>query len=246
MTEAKEIKTYPTTEATVEALASDLLQIISNSGRQKFNLALSGGNSPKILFDIMAGDYFAPKIPWECIHFWWGDERCVPPNNDDSNFKMAKEHLFDKIKTDLSHIHRIKGELVPEEACREYSREISMDLHHKNGLPVFDLILLGMGTDGHTASIFPDQMGLLDSENICEVATFPATGQKRVTLTGKVINNAERILFLVTGEQKKERVSEIIGKKDSAFSLPSYHICPEHGQLTYYFDKDAASEIRKG
>ncbi len=237
-----EIKIYPTPAATSEAIAAELIQLVGNYSGDEFNVALSGGSSPQVLFDVLSNQ-FASKIPWGKIHFWWGDERCVPPEDNDSNFKMAKEHLLNKIGTQESLIHRIKGELTPEDACLQYINEIESSLPSKDGFPVFDLILLGMGTDGHTASIFPNQMELLDSEKICEVATFPTTGQKRVTLSGKVINNANAVFFLVTGSSKKDRVYEIIKKKDSALALPSYYIHPSKGKLVFYFDQEAAERI---
>ena len=237
-----EIKIYTNPVATAEAIATELMQLLSNYAGDEFNIALSGGSSPQILFDVLSKQ-FASKIPWEKLRFWWGDERCVPPEDNDSNFKMAKEHLLDEIGIKESSIHRIKGELTPGEACLQYIKEIEQSLPLRDRLPAFDLILLGMGTDGHTASIFPDQIHLLNSEKICEVSTFPGTGQKRVTLTGKIINNADRVFFLVTGDQKKDRVYEIIKKKDSAHALPSFYIHPAKGKLVFYFDREAAKKI---
>lgn len=241
MTKSKEVKIFENAESVAEAFATEFYHMVTSS-RQRFDIALSGGKTPKILFDIFARDY-NKKIPWERIHFWWGDERCVPPTNDESNYKMTNERLFSKIDIDESQIHRIKGELAPEEAAENYTTQIKSHLNERSDCPIFDLIILGMGSDGHTASIFPHEKKLLKSDKICAVATHPESGQNRVTLTGKVLNNANRIFFLITGKSKAKRVSEIMNNLKKAKKLPAFHIEPEVGEITFFLDKKAASKI---
>lgn len=236
-----EIKVFDDSEAVANAFADELYQLVSSS-EKPFHLALSGGSTPALLFDILARQY-ATIMPWDRIHFWWGDERCVPPTDGESNYRMTRDHLFSKIKVDETNIHRVKGEWRPEEAAAAYQQEIVNFLPRTDGWPVFDLIILGMGNDGHTASIFPHQMDLLESDQVCAVATHPESGQKRVTLTGRVLNNAKRVFFLVTGKSKAERVKEIINQLGKAKKLPASHIRPMHGKLAFYFDQGAATEI---
>lgn len=237
-----EVKIYPELKKLSRAVAGEIDKIVQSSLQQQFHLALSGGNTPKKLFKILAEDY-KDKIPWERIHFWWGDERCVSPISDESNFKMANDLLFTQIPVPSKNIHRIKGENFPQEEAERYAGEISKNLLSRNGFPVFDLILLGLGDDGHTASIFPDRMNLLDDSHITAVAEHPQTGQKRITLTGKVLNNANRVFFLITGENKALRISEIMNNEEAAKKLPANYIDPTHGELIWFLDEAAASKI---
>jgi 6-phosphogluconolactonase len=203
-----------------------------------FHLAISGGKTPDLLFDILAEKY-ADSVLWQKVHFWWVDERMVPPTHPESNFGVVQNLLFSKIAIPERNIHRIKGENTPEVEAFSYSVQIQEKLKQQNGWPVFDLIILGMGDDGHTASIFPVQMELLVSEKICEVATHPVSGQKRVTLTGKVINNAVKVCFLVTGSNKAKRLSEIFDIQPEAVYLPASHIKSEEGIPEWYVDEAA-------
>ena len=194
------------------------------------------------MFSALA-EKFAESPLWQKVHFWWVDERMVPPDHPESNFGVANKLLFSQISIPEGNIHRMKGENDPETEARSYSIQIQERLEPKNGWPVFDLILLGMGDDGHTASIFPDQMELLQSEAICAVAVHPESGQKRVTLTGKVLNNASRICFLVTGKTKAGRLAEITGKTKDGRKLPAFHVSNANENTQWFLDHDAASKI---
>ena len=141
-------------------------------------------------------------------------------------------------------IHRIIGENEPAEEAERYSEEIKSNLVINNGLPQFNLIILGMGDDGHTASIFPDQMALINSSKICEVAKHPISGQKRITLTGPVINNAIQVVFLVTGESKANRIREIHYKEQNSNQYPAAHINAGDGQLIWFLDEAAAKYLK--
>jgi 6-phosphogluconolactonase len=165
----------------------------------------------------------------------------VPPSDPESNFGIAWKLLFSQISIPEGNIHRIKGENNPESEALSYSKQIQASLIFHNGWPVFDLILLGMGDDGHTASIFPNQMELLASDQICAIAIHPESGQKRVTLTGKTINNALKVCFLVTGVSKATRISEVFSNPGKAFFLPANHIQPGSGDLAWYADESAAN-----
>ncbi len=203
-------------------------------------LALSGGSTPKIIFQTLA-EMYKEKINWSKIHLFWGDERCVPPESDESNYGMTKKYLLDYIDIPKKNVHPVDGNNIPEEETVRYSDEIKNIVRVKNGFPKFDLVILGIGEDGHTASIFPDQMSLLNSEKICEVAVHPGSGQKRITLTGKVINNAEEIIFLITGESKANIVKELFSKDEiKVKKYPAANISPGNGTLEFFMDENAA------
>lgn len=224
-------------------LAKFFSEEIVNKSKKKLNIALSGGSTPKILFETLSV-FYKNKINWDNINFFWGDERCVPPDNSESNYGMTKEYLFNNIIIDNKNIHRIKGEIEPITAAEEYEKIILNNIKkNENGIPVFDWIILGIGTDGHTASIFPNSELVYAENNICAVATHPVTNQKRITFSLKVINNSKRISFLVTGMSKAKTVYEIISKKNSAEKFPASHVNNEKGLLEWWLDDEAASLI---
>ena len=235
------IRIFQSPAELAEEFASDIVSGIMaafHKGKH-FNLALSGGTTPILLFSVLAGD-FNGSIPWKNVHFFWGDERCVAPEDQQSNYKLAKQYLLDKIDIPGTNIHRIIGEDDPVAESGRYANEIKEFVKSKNGIPSFDLIILGMGLDGHIASIFPDQQALLNSEKICEVSVHPVTSQKRITLTGKVLNNADLLAFLVTGKSKAWLVSEILNKAKEADHYPAAHITPENGKLEWLLDEEAS------
>lgn len=242
MTGSTEVKIFAKPKKVAKRVAKQVFKMTQGSPRPRFDIALSGGSTPKKLFKWLAEKH-KDTIPWKRINFWWVDERCVSPDDEDSNFKTANDILFSQIDIPPENIHRIKGENSPNEEAKRYSEEIVKNLNLRDGIPVFDLIILGMGDDGHTASIFPGQLELLDNEQICAVSKHPLTGQQRITLTGKVINNASRIFFMVTGENKALRLSEIMNDDEAAKLSPAYYITPENGKLIWYIDEAASSKI---
>jgi len=203
-------------------LAADFGNILYNISQQKEEvyIALSGGSTPKLIFNFLASEY-KEKIAWHKFRFFWGDERCVIPEDDESNYKMTRKHLFDKLTLQQNQIFRIKGEKAPDIAAIEYEKIIDENLPQKNNLPAFDLMILGMGDDGHTASVFPHEINLWTSPLLCEVATHPVSKQKRVTLTGKVINNSEKIIFIISGKSKAEKVNEIVNQTGNYKNYPA-------------------------
>ncbi|MCB0634434.1 MAG: 6-phosphogluconolactonase [Saprospiraceae bacterium] len=211
-------------------------------GKGKVTVALSGGSTPKALFRILAEQY-EDKIDWKKIRFFWGDERCVLPNDQESNYGMTQDLLLRHIDIPLANIHRIKGEDNPKQEAERYGELIREHVKMEDGYPVFDLIILGMGSDGHTASIFPHEKELLMAESICAVATHPETGQKRITLTGPVINRAQQVVFLVTGASKTDKLRQIIREEGDWLSYPAAHIRPLSGKLDWFLDEAAAAEL---
>ncbi|ASV32755.1 6-phosphogluconolactonase [Maribacter cobaltidurans] len=210
--------------------------------REEVHIALSGGSTPKIVFDELADDY-AEDIDWKKVHLYWGDERCVPPEDDESNYKMTVEHLLSKINIPEGNVHRVRGEDEPSKEAARYAEVLEKRLPQANDIPQFDLVLLGMGDDGHTASIFPHEIHLWDSDKLCEVAIHPESGQHRVTITGEVINNAQEVAFLVTGASKSEKVRIITQNEKDSEVYPASLVHPESGKLVWFLDQEAASEI---
>ncbi|WP_421976290.1 6-phosphogluconolactonase [Roseivirga seohaensis] len=234
-----EIKTFKNPEVTAKAFADYLCEIQQEVNR--LNIALSGGSTPKLLFEILVNKY-SDKIEWPKFHFYWGDERCVPPTSGESNYGMTHEYLFQHLDIPEENIHRVFGECDPNEEAVRYGKLISENLPPINGLPQFDLIILGLGEDGHTASIFPHQMELITSRKVCEVAKHPTSGQKRITLTGSVINNAKEVCFLVIGNAKAEKVNEILNITGDYQLYPASYIKPTHGELVWFLDKAASGK----
>lgn len=208
---------------------------------EHINVALSGGTTPNALFSYWV-ENCREAIDWKCISFYWGDERCVAPDDVMSNYGTANKYLFSKVpEIQKENIHRIFGENNPEDEAVRYGKEMAENLPLKNGIPEFDLIMLGMGDDGHTASIFPYCIDLWNAPENCVVAAHPETGMKRVSFTGRVINNAKNVAFLVTGEKKTDKVKAIIGDRKNGRSLyPAALVNPEDGDLLWYLDRKAA------
>lgn len=234
------LKIYKTKKEVADNFSKYLADFIGD--RNEVHIALSGGSTPKIVFDELAARY-ADIIDWKKVHFYWGDERCVPPTDEDSNYKMTVQHLLSKIKIPAGNIHRIKGENEPEYEAERYTKLLEEQIPGHDRTPQFDLIILGMGDDGHTASIFPHELQLWNSKKLCEVAVHPGTGQQRITITGKVINNAHEVAFLVTGKSKAERVKEIVNKKGDFEKYPAHLVAPKSGNLAWFLDVAAASQI---
>ncbi|MEM7456459.1 MAG: 6-phosphogluconolactonase [Planctomycetota bacterium] len=210
------------------------------AGKQ-FSVALSGGSTPKLLFQLWAEEY-AGKVDWSRIHFFWGDERCVSPEDEQSNFGVAKRLFLDPCGIPETNVHRVIGESNPLVEAVRYGVEIRETLLPDTGFPRFDLIILGMGTDGHTASIFPHEMQLMTTDSICAVATHPESGQKRITLTGRMLDAGQCVVALVTGESKADILGSVIRKDERSKSFPIAGLNPESGMI-YFIDQSAAERL---
>ena len=213
---------------------------------QKVNIAISGGSTPLFFYRRLASfnSISLKKIDWNKIHIFCVDERCVPPNHQDSNFGTADKLFLRTIDIPQENIHRIQGEKEPAEETLRYSDELKSNIPLKNSYPSFDWIFLGLGEDGHTASIFPDQLNLLFSNDFCESVEHPQTKQRRITLTGKVLINSRRITFLIIGETKQKAVKEIINNEPAARLYPASYIKSLGGKLEWYLDNQAAQYIK--
>lgn len=206
------------------------------ANRETVHVALSGGSTPKIVFDELATN-FQEDIDWTNVHLYWGDERCVEPTDDESNYKMTVSHLVSKINIPKENIHRIKGENDPAYEAKRYAEVLEKNIPLKNNIPQFDLVILGMGDDGHTASIFPHEIELWHSDTFCEVAVHPESGQRRVSITGQIINNADTVAFLVTGASKAEKFNEIKNQTGDFKKYPASLVQPSSGRLLWFLDE---------
>lgn len=209
----------------------------SIQARGRFAIALSGGSTPRALYQRLANI----PLAWENIHLFWGDERCVPPDHAESNYRMSVESLLTRIRIPTENIHRIEGELPPDEAAERYEKELRAFFGNS---PRFDLILLGLGDDGHTASLFPESPTLKESTRwavAVEHTTPPPPLVPRVTLTLPVINAARQIVFLVSGAGKAARLAEVLQPRPAAQPLPAQLIRPVNGDLLWLVDKPAAA-----
>ncbi len=204
-----------------------------------FTIALSGGTTPEKIYNFFSRNY-SDKIDWERIKIFWGDERCVPPDDKESNFRMTFENLIKHIHIPEKNIYRIYGENEPHKESHRYSELLKRELRIVNNIPSFDLIILGLGEDGHTVSIFPGQIQLFNSNELCVTTVHPVSNQKRITITGKIINNAKKVAFLVMGEKKSKIVFEILNEKENAMHYPAFYVNPQSNNLTWIIDKEAA------
>lgn len=229
-------------QETAHQLAKDLIRCFKDqmTRRENIYVALSGGSTPQILFSIIASEY-PGAIDWKRIHFFWVDERCVPFSSDESNFGIADRLLFSQTDIPRENLHPILGDNDPVKEADRYTGEMLAYVPVIEGKPVFDIIILGMGNDGHTASIFPGQNELFNTSSICAVSSHPQTGQKRITLTGNVISNALNVIFLITGSSKAQILKSILEDTPEAKNYPAKQINPLNGQLSWYLDNDAAA-----
>lgn len=238
----RNIRIFDTPYTLAEKFAEELAAMINRKAAEKqhFSVALSGGSTPELLFTLLA-DKYTDAIKWEYLDLYWGDERCVPPESAESNYGNVAMTLLNKVPVPAENIYRIKGENNTGEEAQRYGKILRDNLPRKNGLPCFNLVILGLGEDGHTASIFPDQKELLTSTAICAVASHPVSKQKRITITGKVLNNADHISFLVTGDKKAVVVEKILKNTEHGKNFPAAGIVPTDGVIEWWLDKNAAS-----
>jgi 6-phosphogluconolactonase len=210
----------------------------------KFSAAISGGSTPRKLYSLLGSAEYSPQVDWQKAHFFWVDERCVPKEHEESNFKTAFDRLLSKISIPGENIHRIKGEEDPDQAARDYEKEVRK-FFGMPGLPMFDLVILGMGEDGHTASLFPGSQSLEETSRLAVPVYLEKPNRNRITLTLPVLNNATQILFLVAGHSKADLVNEILGNGAKKERYPAGHIAPIRGDLLWLIDQEAARKLKR-
>jgi len=211
--------------------------------RGRFLVALSGGSTPSGLYQQLAGEVYRDRIDWQNTFVFWGDERCVPPDNEGSNYFQANENLLSQVPIPRENILRVKGELVPYEASKAYEQTLKEFAAPDLDWPRFDLVLLGMGEDGHIASLFPGSQVDVPSPTLAVTADYQGRPAARVTLTPVVFNSARKILFLVTGESKASTLNQVFNGAPMPEQLPAQRIRPTDGQVIWLIDKVAGSKL---
>jgi 6-phosphogluconolactonase len=226
----------------VVQLATDAIE-----KRGRFMWALAGGSTPRELYALLASERFVHQIDWARVHFFWGDERCVPPDHADSNYRMAREALLKVVKPPDEHVHRMRGEDDPVQAAHDYERVLREQFGTAGGsLPRFDLVLLGMGADGHTASLFPGSAPQFETRRLVMAHHVESVASWRLTLTPVTINAAAQIVFLVAGADKAGRLAQVLDQRTEGKVLPAQLIHPGRGELTWMVDTDAAARLDRG
>jgi len=211
--------------------------------RERFLVALSGGSTPSGLYQLLTSEPFRDQVDWKKTFVFWGDERCVPPDNEGSNYFQANEILLEQVPIPRENILRVKGELVPYEASTAYARTLKEFADPEFDWPRFDLVLLGMGEDGHTASLFPGSQVDFNSPTLAVTADYQGRPANRVTLTPAVFNSARKIIFLVTGPKKATILSYVLGSESTVEQYPVQRIQPTEGQIIWLVDETAASKL---
>lgn len=214
------------------------------AGRGRARIAISGGSTPKSTFQLLADPTlpWRARMPWEHLDLYWVDERAVPPDDAESNYRMTREALLDSVPLHSCQIHRIEGELPPEEAAARYESDLRSSFRLEGAQsPRFDLVALGMGPDGHTASLFPHTAGLHETGRMVTANHVPQKDSWRITLTWPAINRASSVFFLIGGADKAEILKEVLMGERDPERLPSQFIRPSSSILTLILDQAAAA-----
>jgi len=241
-----DIVVFPDIEKMTYSAADYVVKVAQESiaSHGRFTFALSGGTTPRKLYALLATEPYRSQMAWEKVEIFWSDERCVPPDDAESNYHLAQEVLFSKLTLSPSQIHRMPADEADRDAAAEqYSQE--MQRVFGETLPHFDLIQLGMGPEGHTASLFPHQLSLQEQQRLVIPVTVPKPPPPRLTITPPLLNAARYILFLVTGREKADAVQAVLEGDYQPDEYPAQIVQPHQGQVTWMFDKAAATKLTK-
>ncbi len=241
------VHTYPDPVLLAEAAARHVLEVTraAAAAHRQASIALSGGSTPRLLYERLAQPDIAEQIEWSNTHIFWGDERAVPPDDPASNYRMARETLLDHVPIPPENVHRISGEIEPPMAAAEYEGVLRSFFGSGPGpkgpqRTCFDLVLLGMGEDGHTASLFPGAEALQEKRRWVVAYYVDSVSAWRITLTPIVLNAAARILFLVSGANKADRLRQVLYGPSQSHRFPAQMIQPTQGRLIWLVDDAAA------
>lgn len=232
----------------LEALSRSAAELFINLARQsiakrgRFAVALSGGSSPKPVYSLLGLPPCRDAVSWPKVDLFWADERCVPPDHPESNYKLVFDSLLSNISIPGANIHRVKGEGEPGKAAKDYEEDLQK-FFGSLVVPAFDLIILGAGEDGHTASLFPGSPALQEATRLAFPVYLERPKRDRVTLTLPALNNASYILFLATGHAKSDVVSEILEGNNSQ-QFPAGLVRPVNGEVAWFIDREAAEKLR--
>ena len=233
--------------ASARLFAAKVAEAVSKRGTAR--VAISGGSTPQAVFKLLADPAhpFMNTVPWDKLQLFWVDERCVPPDNPESNYGVCKQLLLDEVAIPSANVHRMEGELAPEEAASRYESTLRNTLKLEGAeSPAFDLLLLGMGDDGHTASLFPHTEALHEIGRLCVANHVPQKDTWRISLTFPVINQASEVVFQLAGAAKTDVVAEVFTGPRDVDRLPSQLIRPSNGRLLIQMDEIAAAKLPSG
>jgi 6-phosphogluconolactonase len=242
------VRVYPDVDLLKRAAAEHIIAICEAAMNTQgyFSIALSGGSTPKAVYELLTDKAFSRYMDWEHTHIFWGDERCVPPDHTESNFHMARLALLDNVPLPVTNIHRMKGEMEPAQAAIEYEQMLRQFFaRRRDGAVRFDLVLLGLGDDGHTASLFPGTAALEETERLVLENYVEKLDTWRLTLTATAINAADRVTFLVSGKSKAEMLKQVLEGTEQPYELPAQLIQPISGNLLWLLDEPAAAKLSK-
>ncbi len=240
------IAIYSDRDTLSQQAAQYIVRIASESiaARGLFTIALSGGTTPRKLYSLLGSEPYSSQIDWKLVHIFWGDERCVPPDNPDSNFFMAQEMLLSKIPIPAFQVHRMPADQPDRDAAsQEYTLEMQRTFG-THGIPAFDLIQLGMGPEGHTASLFPHQASLHENQRLVMPVSVPKPPPDRLTFTPPLLNAARNILFLVTGSDKADALQAVLEGAYQPDEYPAQIVCPPNDEVVWMLDTAVAVNIR--
>jgi 6-phosphogluconolactonase len=235
--------------ATLPALFEEAAQLISRAAadaiqqRGMYSLALSGGSTPKGLFRLLATAAWRDRIDWSNTHVFWGDDRYVPHTDPRSNFRMTKEALLDHVLIPPNNVHPVPTDVPPDEAALRYGQTLRQVLGKASDFPQLDLNLLGLGENGHAASLFPHRPILHETKLLVRSDFVPEVDMYRITMTAPMINAGRRVVFLIAGESKADVVRDVITGPQQPEQLPAQLINPAHGELIWLLDSSAAAKL---
>lgn len=211
--------------------------------RGRFTLALSGGNTPKKLYSLLATEPYSSQIDWQLVDIFWSDERCVPPDDPESNYRMAQEVMLSHLSIPVAQVHRMPADRPDRDAASlDYTRDMQR-VFGANGIPEFDLLQLGMGPEGHTASLFPHQPSLHETQRLVMPVSVPKPPPDRLTFTPPILNAARNVLFLVTGADKVNALHAVIEGLPNPDEYPAQIVRPPNGEVTWMVDSAIAQKI---
>lgn len=243
-----ELRIHPDSSALADAVAGEFARaaLEAVTARGKFSVALAGGGTPKLAYSriAQAQESATRLLPWERIHIFFGDERCVPPNHPDSNFRMAREALLSRVPIPLANVHPLRGGEPPDEAAAAAEIDLRAFFElHAGEPPRLDLVLLGLGSDGHTASLFPDTAALRETTRLLCANWVPKLDAHRLTMTYPALNSAGEVLFIAAGVEKAQVLREIVQPLLGAPEHPAARVRPAGGRLVWFVDEAAASRL---
>ncbi len=240
------ISTYSDTD-TLSREAADYIVRLANEAivsHGRFTIALSGGTTPRKLYGMLGDEPYRSQIDWSLVDIFWSDERCVPPDSEESNYWLAQQVLLGKVPVPASHIHRMPADAPDRDAASQSYTDEMRRVFATTGIPSFDLLQLGMGPEGHTASLFPHQASLHEQQRLVMPVSVPKPPPPRLTFTPPILNAARNVLFLVTGDDKADAVHAVLEGSYNPDVYPAQIVRPPHGEVLWMLDTKAASKLQ--